>query len=99
LDGAGLHTVPVIHRGRIKADELQTFIGQSAFESAFENPVTGRTDNLMEGLYFRTEAGGYVTGRAKLVRPEFVEKVKQSEHWQHQKMIPNLLEEGADIWL
>ena len=44
-------------------------------------------------------AGGYVTGRAKLVRPEFVEKVKQSEHWQHQKMIPNLLANGADIWL
>ena len=53
----------------------------------------------MEGLYVRTEADGYVTGRAKLVRPEFVEKVKQSEHWQHQKMIPNLLAEGADIWL
>ena len=53
----------------------------------------------MEGLYVRTEAGGYVTGRAKMVLPEFVEKVKRSEHWQHQKMIPNLLEEGADIWL
>jgi hypothetical protein len=25
--------------------------------------------------------------------------VKQSEHWQQQKMIPNLLSEGADIWL
>ena len=44
------------------------------------------------------EADGRVTGRAKMVRAEFVEKVKQSEHWQHQKMIPNLLAEGADIW-
>ena len=52
----------------------------------------------MEGLYCRTEADGGVTGRAKLVRSEFVEKVKQSEHWQHQKMIPNLLADGADIW-
>ena len=52
----------------------------------------------MEGLYCRTEADGRVTGRAKMVRSEFVEKVKQSEHWQHQKMIPNLLAAGADIW-
>jgi hypothetical protein len=52
----------------------------------------------MEGLYVRTEGGGFVTGRAKLVRPEFVEKVKQSEHWQQQKMVPNLLAASADIW-
>ena len=99
LEGTGLRTVPVAHRGRVRADDLQALIGPSAFDSAFENPVTGRTDNLMEGVYVRTEAGGYVTGRAKLVRPEFVEKVKQSEHWQHQRMIPNLLEDGANIWL
>jgi hypothetical protein len=99
LDGTGLHTVPVLHCGRVTADELESLIGPSAFDSAFDNPVTGGADNLMEGLYVRTEAGGYVTGRAKLVRPEFVEKVKQSEHWQHQKMIANLLEDGADIWL
>ena len=52
----------------------------------------------MEGLYLRTEADGQVTGRAKLVRAEFVEKIKQSEHWQHQAMVPNLLAEGAEIW-
>jgi hypothetical protein len=68
------------------------------FDSVFENPVTRRTDNLMEGLYLRTEAAGAVAGRAKFVRPEFVEKVKQSTHWQHQAMVPNLLKEGADIW-
>ena len=39
-----------------------------------------------------------VTGRAKFVRPEFVEKVKLSEHWQHQAMTANRIEEGADIW-
>ena len=99
LEGTGLHTVPVVHRGSVGADELPSLIGRSAFDSAFENPLTGRTDDLMEGLYVRTEADGHVTSRAKLVRPEFVEKVKQSEHWQHQRMIPNLLEEGADIWL
>jgi hypothetical protein len=32
-----------------------------------------------------------------MVRPEFVEKVKQSEHWQHQVMVPNQLAEDAII--
>jgi hypothetical protein len=99
LDCTGLHTVPVLHRGPATAEELRALIGPSAFDSAFDNPVTGRTDHLMEGLYVRTEADGHVTGRAKMVRPEFVEKVKQSEHWQHQAMVPNHLAEGAEIWI
>jgi hypothetical protein len=98
LEGTGIRTVPVIHRGKATADQLQALIGPSAFDSNFENPVNKRTDHLMEGLYLRTEADGQVTGRAKLVRPEFVEKVKQSEHWQHQVMVPNLLADGAEIW-
>jgi hypothetical protein len=98
LDGTGLHTVPVLHRGPATAEELRALIGPSAFGSAFDNPISGRTDQLMEGLYVRTESGGHVTGRAKMVRPEFVEKVKQSEHWQHQAMVPNELKEGAEIW-
>jgi hypothetical protein len=39
-----------------------------------------------------------VTGRAKFVRSEFVEKVKRSTHWQHRAMIPNQLADGVDIW-
>ena len=99
LRSTGLTTVPVLHRGRASLEQLRSVIGPSAFESSFENPVTGRTDNLMEGLYCRTEAEGSVSGRAKMVRSEFVEKVKQSEHWQHQALVPNELAEGADIWI
>jgi hypothetical protein len=98
LEGTGILTVPVVHRGAATADQLCSLIGPSQFDSQFENPQTGRSDNLMEGLYLRTEAEGNVTGRAKFVRAEFVEKVKQSEHWQHQAMVPNLLAEGAVIW-
>jgi hypothetical protein len=98
LKGTGIFTVPVVHRGPATAEKLRGLIGPSQFDSRFENPVTGRTDNLMEGLYLRTEADRCVTGRAKFVRGEFVEKVKQSEHWQHQAIVPNLLAEGADIW-
>lgn len=98
LKGTGIHTVPVIHRGALTAEQLPQLIQASAFDSLFENPTTGQPDRLMEGLYLRTEANGTVTGRAKFVRIEFVEKVKQSEHWQHRTMVPNLLAKGADIW-
>lgn len=98
LKGTGIHTVPVIHRGALTAEQLPQLIQASAFDSLFENPTTGQPDRLMEGLYLRTEANGTVTGRAKFVRIEFVEKVKQSEHWQHRTMVPNLLDKGADIW-
>jgi len=98
LAGIGIHTVPVIHRGAVRRKDLEKLIGPSNFDSLFENPVTGGTDNLMEGLYLRAEFQGVVTGRAKYVRPEFVEKIKQSTHWQQQAMVPNQLSKGTDIW-
>ena len=98
LKGASIHTVPVIHRGALTVGQLPRLIQASAFDSRFENPTTGKPDRLMEGLYLRIEANGTVTGRAKFVRIEFVEKVKQSEHWQHRTMVPNVLAKGADIW-
>jgi hypothetical protein len=98
LAGTGLHTVSIVHRGPATVGQLRALIGPAAFKSRFEHPGSGRTDDVMEGLYLRTERDGFVTGRAKLVRPEFVEKVKQSEHWQHRAMVPNRLAAGADIW-
>lgn len=98
LKGTGIQTVPVLNKGAIKRRQLEELIGPSCFDSRFDNPVTRRTDDLMEGLYLRVESEGVVTGRAKFVRMEFVEKVKQSTHWQHQAMVPNLLKEEADIW-
>ncbi len=98
LKGTGVCTVPVVHRGPATREQLFNLIGPSRFDSAFENPDTGLTDNLMEGLYLRIEADGRVFARAKMVRPEFVERVKQSEHWQHQAVVPNVLSETADIW-
>ncbi len=98
LEGSGIQTVPVVHTGALNRGDLEGLIGPSQFGGFFENPGAKLPDNLMEGLYLRTEADGVVTGRAKFVRPEFVEKIKQSTHWQHQRMTPNLLAEGVDIW-
>jgi len=98
LEGTGIETVPVIHHGALKRKQLESLIGPSQFDSQFEPPNKSETDNLMEGLYFRTEANGVVTGRAKYVRPEFVEKINQSTHWQQQVMVPNELADDVDIW-
>lgn len=98
LEGTAIETVPVVSTGALRRADLEKLIGPSKFDSQFENPLTNQKDNLMEGLYLRTKADGVVTGRAKMVRPEFVEKIKQSTHWQHQKMVPNELAEGVDIW-
>lgn len=98
IDGKGIETVPVIHQGVIDAEQLTRLIGRSAFDAWFDNPLTGRPDDRMEGVYLRTERDGFVTGRAKLVRPEFIEKIKQSEHWQHRELVPNLLRDGVEIW-
>jgi hypothetical protein len=98
IDGTGIRTVPVVHVGPVRKADLDGLIGPSAFDSWFDNPATGRPDALMEGLYLRTERDGVVSGRAKFVRPEFVERVKQSDHWQHQPLVPNLLRDDADIW-
>ncbi len=98
LEDTGVETVPVVHVGEVKRDDLEGLIGPSQFDSQFENPETNRIDNLMEGLYLRTEADGVVTGRAKFVRPEFVEKIKQSTHWQYEAMVPNELADDVDIW-
>jgi hypothetical protein len=98
LAGSGIETVPVVHRGATSKKQLEKLIGPSQFDSQFDNPMTKRNDNLMEGLYLRTEADGAVAARAKVVRPEFVEKIKQSTHWQQQTLVPNLLRSGTDIW-
>jgi hypothetical protein len=98
LEDTGVETVPVVHAGVLKRKQLEPLIGPSHFDSQFENPETNETDSLMEGLYFRTEAEGVVTGRAKFFRPEFTEKIKQSTHWQQQVMVPNELADDVDIW-
>lgn len=93
-----IETVPILHRGEISREELAHLIGPSRFNSEFDNPVTGVKDKLMEGLYLRTELEGRVTRRAKLVRPEFIEAIQRSEHWQHKSVVPNRLRAGVEIW-
>ncbi len=98
LSGTGVQTVPIVHCGNLKKKGLADLICPSAFDSQFDNPLSGQIDDLVEGLYLRTELDGNVSGRAKFVRPEFVERVKLSTHWQQQTLVPNQLADGVDIW-
>jgi len=100
LEGTGIETVPVVHRGAVSLKQLYSLVAPSILGAKLDTAETtnGSVDNLVEGLYLRTEDDDKVTSRAKLVRPEFVEKIKQSQHWQYEKMIPNELIDGADIW-
>lgn len=45
----------------------------------------------MEGLVVRRESDGATTGRAKLVRPSFVQAI--SEHWSRGALRPNHLKD------
>ena len=98
LDGSGIETVPVLHRGILSRSHLKDLIRASHFGAQLDNPLTGQQDDLVEGLYLRIEDETQVTGRSKFVRPAFVEKIMQSTHWQHEVMTPNELAEGVDIW-
>ena len=96
----GLPTVPVLHRGPATREQLDDLIGESRCGATFTDPVTGRTDRRMEGLYLRVEGGDppRVTGRAKLVRPEFVRAIEASDHWRTRPITPNRIDPRAGAW-
>jgi ATP-dependent RNA circularization protein (DNA/RNA ligase family) len=75
----GIASVPFISRGRFNLDDLK---GLLLRKSDF-------TDELLEGLYLRFDSGEWLGGRAKLVRPEFIQAVE--EHWARSGIKPNRL--------
>lgn len=98
LEGTGVQTVPVVHRGPITEGQLHDLVRKSLYDSRFEDPSTGVCDDLCEGLYLRTEQDGVVEHRAKFVRPAFIDKVRSGDHWKDGPLVPNLLASGVDIW-
>lgn len=82
VEGLGLTPVPHLARGRFGLEDLVRMLGTSRVSSA-----------LVEGLYVRREEHGVLAGRAKLVRPEFVQSIE--EHWSKRPVEPNRLSEEA----
>lgn len=73
-----LEVVPRLAKGRFDLKGLRGLLGPSRL-----------TEGPAEGLYLRAEAGGVLTARAKLVRPEFVQQI--DVHWSKQKLRTNAL--------
>jgi ATP-dependent RNA circularization protein (DNA/RNA ligase family) len=78
LRKVGIATVPILARGRFSLDELKRLLTKSRLG---EKPA--------EGLYLRFDEGSWLGGRAKLVRPEFIQTVEI--HWSRKGIKPNRL--------
>lgn len=70
--------VPVLARGRFTYPEIQKLLSTSKF-----------CDQPAEGIYLRIEQDGWLVKRAKLVRPTFIQAVKQ--HWSRSAVRSNHL--------
>ena len=72
-------SVPFIRKGVFSLKDLTALMGNSCFGN---EPA--------EGLYLRHDDGRWVGGRAKIVRPEFIQAM--DVHWSGKRIIPNQLE-------
>lgn len=72
----GLRVVPEVARGHFSLHALKALLGPSQL-----------THGPAEGIYVRRESGDFLTARAKLVRPEFVQAIE--EHWSRRGLQAN----------
>lgn len=84
LHELGLTPVPFLGEGYFSLADLKSMLGRSRIG-----------DMPAEGLYLRWEENGKLKGRAKIVRPEFVQDI--DEHWSRRKLETNCLE-GKASW-
>lgn len=80
----GLALVPTLAEGRFDRAAVTRLLGPSRL-----------TDGPAEGVYLRRDDATRLVGRAKVVRPEFVQQI--GEHWTSRAMETNRLRSGA-IW-
>ncbi len=78
LAGLGICPVPTVSEGSFTLTTLKQLLGESR---------VGTTP--MEGIYVRREDDDWLLGRAKLVRPEFVQQI--GEHWSVRTLVRNRL--------
>lgn len=86
LEQIGVVPVPYITQGVFSQKELIGLLREASSELGANKP---------EGLYLRKESKGKVTGRAKLVRPEF--HMELGKHWSKRPLVKNRLYKQADI--
>ncbi|MBI5061997.1 MAG: RNA ligase family protein [Desulfatitalea sp.] len=72
----GILGVPLLNQGRFSFDEVLNFLSVSR--------LGGRP---AEGIYLRMDEKGWICGRAKLVRPEFIQSIEG--HWSRKSIKTN----------
>ncbi len=72
-------SVPQIAKGQYSISDIEDLLAQSKI-----------SDEPAEGLYLRIDQGDWLLKRAKLVRPSFIQAVK--EHWSRAAINPNRLD-------
>ena len=70
--------VPIVARGRFTYPEIQKLL-----------PVSKFSEQPAEGIYLRVDQGDWLSQRAKLVRPAFIQAVET--HWTRSAIRPNRL--------
>jgi hypothetical protein len=83
LQKAGIVRAPMLASGRFTHAEIKNMLVLSKFSS---QPA--------EGLYLRADMNEWLAGRAKFVRPAFVQSLEQ--HWSRSSLIPNKLHPGKN---
>lgn len=75
-----IFTVPSVTRGSFSLNQLEDLV--RSLRSRFGNEAA-------EGIYVRQDGEDWLTDRAKLVRPEFLQTIE--EHWMNHKLQKNQL--------
>jgi ATP-dependent RNA circularization protein (DNA/RNA ligase family) len=83
-DRIGLARVPAVARGQFTVADIVHMLGASQL-----------SNEVAEGVYVRRDDERRLVGRAKVVRPEFVQQI--DAHWSGRSMQTNALLSGA-IW-
>jgi ATP-dependent RNA circularization protein (DNA/RNA ligase family) len=84
LEKMSLARVPSLARGRFSFAALKNLLSRSAF-----------SENAAEGIYLRLDQGDWLGGRAKLVRPAFIQTIE--EHWSRSVLRTNRLSEAFRV--
>ncbi|KRC23306.1 RNA ligase family protein [Acidovorax sp. Root217] len=73
-------------------------VARQGLDLALRWQQTDRSE-LAEGLYIKVEEGGRTVGRFKLVRPDFIQTILDSQsHHSERPVIPNRLRAGVDLF-
>ncbi|MGI6783474.1 MAG: RNA ligase family protein [Aminivibrio sp.] len=78
LKAMSLEPVPFLARGRFSLADLEKMINKSRL-----------SDEPAEGIYLRYDRANLLGGRAKLVRPNFIQSMES--HWSKRPITPNSL--------